>query len=200
MTDPPAWTTERVEVRPPDPGWQRLGEELCRTVEAVLAPWLVAPVEHVGSTAVTGLASKPVLDLQAAVADLGCAPAAARALGDRWHLVPADLDARPWRRFLVRVVDDARAAHLHLLPAGSARWGEQPAFRDVLRRDPVLVRRYAALERALAVRHASDREAYTAAEGEFVRAVLGRPPAEDRPPPSTARRGRGDAAGPPTRR
>ncbi len=201
MTDRPAWATEPVEVLPADPGWQRLGEELCRTVEGTLARWLVAPVEHVGSTAVPGLAARPVLGLQAAVADLGCAPAAALALGDDWHLVPADLDARPWRRFLVHVVDDARAAHLHLLPAGSERWAEQLAFRDALRRDPGLVQRYAVLERRLAAEHADDREACTAGKEGFVSAVLGRPPTQSRPPsPPPDVRGRaGGAAAPPRR-
>ncbi len=75
--------------------------------------------------AVPGLAAKPVLDLQAALADLGCAPAVAVALTrSGWHLVPPELDVRPWRRFLVQVVDEARIAHLHLLTMNSERWGE----------------------------------------------------------------------------
>jgi len=167
-----------VDVRPADPQWQRLGEVLRRELDVALARWLVAPVEHVGSTAVPGLAAKPVLDLQAAVADLGCAPAATEALAGRgWHLVPPELDARPWRRFLVQVVDDVRVAHLHLLTADSERWGEQLTFRDALRGDPGLMQRYAALKQQLAAEHADDREAYTAAKTDFVRAVLRRRPA-----------------------
>ncbi len=100
----------------------------------MLARWLVAPTRHVGSTAVPGLAAKPVIDVQAAVVDLGCADAVAQALAATgWHLVPAQLDARPWRRFLIQVVDEHRAAHLHLLSADSTRWAEQLAFRDALR-------------------------------------------------------------------
>lgn len=95
----------------------------------MLAPWLVAPVEHVGSTAVPGLAAKPILDMQAAVADLGCAPDVAVALGTAsWHHVAADLDGRPWHRFFVKVIDGHRAAHLHVMSRESARWSEQLAF------------------------------------------------------------------------
>ncbi len=176
VADWPAWATERVEVRPADPEWQRLGEGLRRELNVALARWLVAPVEHVGSTAVSGLAAKPILDLQAAVADLGCAPAVAEALGTGWHLVPPDLDARPWRRFLVQVVDDVRVAHLHLLTADSERWAEQLVFRDALRGDPGLMQRYAALKRKLAAKHGQNREAYTAAKTDFVCAVLRRLP------------------------
>lgn len=173
MTDWPAWATEKAEVRPPDAGWQRRGRQECRPLETDLAPWLVALAEHVGSTAVPGLPAKPILDLQVAVADLTCAPDIAAALAPAgWHYVSPELDRRPWRRFFVKVVNGARAAHLHVVSRDSARWGEQLAFRDALRDDPTLVQRYAALKRVLVLEHADDREAYTDAKGGFIRAVL----------------------------
>lgn len=173
MSEWPAWATEEVCVQPPDEGWQRRGEQLCQELNAVLARWLVAPTEHVGSTAVPGLAAKPIVDVAAAVVDLGCADAVAEALLPAgWHLVPPELDARPWRRFLIKAVDNHRAAHLHLLLADNPRWDEQLAFRDALRADPALVHRYAQLKRTLATEHAADREAYTAGKTDFIRSVL----------------------------
>ena len=172
----PTWATAGVEVRPAEPQWQRHGDRLRAEIDLLLAPWLTAGVEHVGSTAVPGLAAKPILDLQAAVHDLSCAPAAAAALAERgWHLVPPELDARPWRRLLVQAEGDVRVAHLHLMSGGSARWADQLAFRDLLRAEPELRRRYAALKQQLAREHADDREAYTAAKGAFIRTALGRP-------------------------
>lgn len=169
----PAWATEHVQVHESQVEWQRRGQQLCRQLDAALARWLVAPVEHVGSTAVPGLAAKPIIDVQAAVIDLEFAGTTADVLAPLgWHFVPVELDARPWRRFFVQVVDEHRAAHLHLLPVGSARWSEQLAFRDALRADPLLVRRYADLKRKLAAEHAADREAYTAGKADFVRSVL----------------------------
>lgn len=175
MTDWPAWATEDVHVADPDPSWQARGADLARELDAALAPWLVRAVEHVGSTSVPGLPAKPVLDLQAAVTDLACAPDVADVLSPAgWHHVPPELDERPWRRFFVLAPGDTRVAHLHLMPPDEPRWGEQLAFRDALRADPGLAARYAALKRELAVQHASDREAYTAAKEGFVREVLGR--------------------------
>jgi GrpB-like predicted nucleotidyltransferase (UPF0157 family) len=113
------------------------------------------------------------LPLQAAVADLGAVPLIAEKLAPvGWHLVPAELDRRPWRRFFVKVSGERRIAHLHIMVAGTPRWKEQPAFRDALRADPNLVDAYAALKRDLAARHATDRERYTSAKADFVRAVL----------------------------
>lgn len=67
---------------------------------------------------------------------------------------------------------ERRVAHLHVMVAGTARWDEQLAFRDALRADPGLVDAYAALKRNPAARHATDRERYTSAKADFVRAVL----------------------------
>jgi GrpB-like predicted nucleotidyltransferase (UPF0157 family) len=171
----PAWATESVELRSPDATWQERGERERRLLETRLRPWLVAAVEHVGSTAVPGLAAKPILDLQAAVADLECATDVAAALAaDGWYYVDPNIDGRPWRRLFVKVAAGRRAAHLHVMAPDTPRWGEQLAFRDALRADPELAQAYAALKRTLARRHADDREAYTAAKTAFVHAALGR--------------------------
>ena len=132
-----------------------------------VAPYVDGPVEHVGSTAVPGLAAKPIVDLMAGV----------EVLDDRlvpgWSYVPPDLDLRPHRRFHVLVHDDHRVAHLHLMRTDEPRWAAQLAFRDALRGDDDLRDAYAALKRRLAAT-TSDREAYSEAKGDFVREVLAR--------------------------
>ncbi len=173
MTDWPAWATEHVVVLPPDGAWLVRGAQECRHLDAKLAAHLLVPVEHVGSTAVPGLSAKPILDLQAAVADLDVAGEVAALLGRAgWHYVPPELDARPWRRFLVKVEGGHRVAHLHLLTLRDPRWHQQLMFRDALRNDPALRCEYAELKSSLAAEHAEDREAYTDGKAEFVAAVL----------------------------
>lgn len=176
LSDPgdwPAWATQRVEISAPDPGWSSRGECEARLLESTLAAWLVGRVEHVGSTAVPGLAAKPILDFQARVTDLACAPRVAAALAPQgWHLVPPELDRRSWERFFVRVAGDRRCAHLHLLGLDARQWDDALAFRDALRADPGLARVYAALKTDLAARYGDDREAYTGAKAGFVRQVL----------------------------
>jgi GrpB-like predicted nucleotidyltransferase (UPF0157 family) len=61
---------------------------------------------------------------------------------------------------------------MHLVPTGSARFRYELAFRDQLRHDPNVAREYAALKRVLAERFEHDREAYTDAKAEFIRAAL----------------------------
>ena len=180
MTDAvPPWAYEAPQVHPHDPRLLRAAETERTRLADVLAPWLVDGVEHVGSTAVPGLAAKPIIDLMASVRDLDetVMQAGDVLAADGWCYVPPELDNHPYRRFFIKP-DEAgqhRIAHLHLIQAGHPRWAEQLAFRDALRRDGELARQYGELKKQLAERHADDREAYTAAKAEFVANALGRP-------------------------
>ncbi|WP_356948360.1 GrpB family protein [Mycolicibacterium fortuitum] len=99
---PPAWTTEPVHLADADPLWARQGEQERNRLEALLAPWLIARIEHVGSTSIPGLAAKPIIDLQALVPDLADPePLAAALTPHSWLYVAPHLDQRPWRRFFL---------------------------------------------------------------------------------------------------
>jgi GrpB-like predicted nucleotidyltransferase (UPF0157 family) len=176
--DTPPWAYERPEVHPHDPRLIEQAEiERARLVE-ILQPRLAGGIEHVGSTSVPGLAAKPIIDLMALVADLDTVvdEAGERLWAAGWHYVPPDLDGRRWRRFFVKPDPSGqhRYAHLHLIGVGHPRWEQQIAFRDALRRDDDLARRYGDLKRGLAAEHPEDREAYGAAKAAFIREALGR--------------------------
>lgn len=57
-----------IEVTDPDSAWPRRYHDLAGRVRAVLG-WRVLQLEHVGSTAVPGLAAKPIIDIDPTVAD-----------------------------------------------------------------------------------------------------------------------------------
>jgi GrpB-like predicted nucleotidyltransferase (UPF0157 family) len=59
-----------IIIEPYDPAWPAKFEAERETLAAVLSPWLVGPIEHIGSTAVPGLPAKPVIDIMGAVRDL----------------------------------------------------------------------------------------------------------------------------------
>jgi GrpB-like predicted nucleotidyltransferase (UPF0157 family) len=111
-------------------------------LERVLARWLDGGVHHVGSTAVPGLAAKPIIDIVAGVRDLEDSRAAfepLRALAYEWH------EHRPEAHAFFKPADGSEQTHhLHLTVPGSALWRERLAFRDALRSDPSLVEEYAA--------------------------------------------------------
>lgn len=174
--DAPAWAYEHAAVLPHDPRWTVRARAECAQLTDLLAPWLVDGVEHVGSTAVPGLAAKPIVDLMASVTDLDTVvdQASERLAADGWCDVPPELDRRSWRRFFVKPDSSGqrREVHLHLIEAGHPRWTEQLRFRDALRRDGRLAQKYEDLKRKLAEQHGHDREAYTDGKAEFVADVL----------------------------
>jgi GrpB-like predicted nucleotidyltransferase (UPF0157 family) len=159
-----------VRVVAYDARWPALYEEEARRVRAGLDP-LPVVLEHTGSTAVPGLAAKPIVDILAGrPAGSALAPyvRALEALG--W--VHRGEQGIPGRDFFRRGVP--RTHHLHLTEVGSAFWRDHLAFRDALRRDPALAAAYQALKLRLAAEHPFDRERYIEGKGPFVLEVLAR--------------------------
>ena len=104
-----------------DATWIGQGERERARLETLLSPWLVARIEHVGSTAIPDLPAKPILDLQAPVTDLGeLRPDRRSTRAARLALRHPDLDQRSWRRFFVKVSDGRRSAHLHVMTPDSS--------------------------------------------------------------------------------
>lgn len=161
-----------IEICAPDPQWPARFEAERRLLQPLLAPWLAGPIEHIGSTAVPGLAAKPVLDILAPVHSLaGSTGAIAAAAGLDYVYHPYRAEAMHW---FCKPSPAHRTHHLHLVPWGSALWRDRLAFRDALRHSPALAAEYQALKQRLAAQFADDREAYTDAKGPFIAAVLAR--------------------------
>ncbi|RDZ43606.1 hypothetical protein C5B86_11220 [Haloferax sp. Atlit-19N] len=127
--------------------------------------------EHVGSTAVPGLAAKPILDLLVLVSDLDDAGDVARALEAAGYEERPDDDV-PDRRFFVRGPPERRTHYLSVTEAGSDCHREQVTFRDVLRADGDLAAEYERHKRRLAEAHPDGRSRYTNAKASFVESVL----------------------------
>ena len=98
-----------------DRAWPDLFADQQARVAAVLAPWLAAPVEHIGSTSVPGLAAKPVIDMLAPVRSLtGAQDAVAPLTEDGWLFWPDD-PCRHYRLWFLRPRPEARTHHLQLI-------------------------------------------------------------------------------------
>jgi GrpB-like predicted nucleotidyltransferase (UPF0157 family) len=165
-------TRGAVVVVPYDPEWPTRFELERTLLGRALSPWLAGGVRHVGSTAVPGLAAKPILDMLAGVRDLGAARAAFAPLAALGYVsTPHRPDeAHHFSKPSARLGETTHG--LHLTVPGSDLWRERLEFRDALRADPALVREYAALKATLAREHADDVAAYTAGKRAFVASVL----------------------------
>jgi len=128
-------------------------------------------VEHTGSTAVPGLAAKPILDILAGYPEDASVAAYIEVLTAAGYVHRGEQEI-PGREFFRR--GNPRAYHLHLTAMDSPFWRNHLTFRDRLRADNALRDAYAALKRDLAARFPRDREAYIAGKESFVTEVLNR--------------------------
>jgi GrpB-like predicted nucleotidyltransferase (UPF0157 family) len=159
-----------VVVVPCDPDWPRRFEAERALLERVLAPWLQGGLHHIGSTAIPGIAAKPIIDIMAGVRDLEGSRAAFDSLREQcYHHAPHRPDiahhfAKPSLR---------QSTHgLHLTQPESELWRERLAFRDALRSAPTLAAEYETLKLRLAQEHRHDARAYTRHKRAFVARVL----------------------------
>jgi GrpB-like predicted nucleotidyltransferase (UPF0157 family) len=160
--------------RPAWPGQFRVEAEVLRTALAPLAPRL----EHIGSTAVPGLAAKPIIDILLGVRTPAQIDAHAARLRNFGYVLTPQTDCGDGdRRFLARTVRGARTHHVHVVEVLGDAWHRLLLFRDLLRIDPQLAVEYGQLKRTLAARHAKNRLAYAAGKTAFIQAVLGVQPA-----------------------
>ncbi|SDF83677.1 GrpB domain, predicted nucleotidyltransferase, UPF0157 family [Blastococcus aurantiacus] len=182
---------------PHDPQWATLAVERLTELRRALALLVdvdACTFDHIGSTAVPGLAAKASIDLQvrapvlpepaaldAALAPLGWVPAP----GSRpdspgvFRDIPAPGETEPewvWAKRLFISSNPARPAILHLRLSASPFGRRTVAFRDRLRVEPDLRVAYEELKRQLAAAHAgdSDYDDYTRGKSAFIRAATAR--------------------------
>jgi len=155
-----------------DPEWPaRARQELRRIADALGS--VAVRLEHVGSTAVPGLAAKPILDLQLSVAAIERRDAYVGPLERLGYLfVPAP--QAPDHHFFARPPERPRSHHLHVCEVGSAHEHRHLAVRDYLRAHGDEAASYEALKRDAAARHPADRLAYIEAKDAFVTALEAR--------------------------
>jgi GrpB-like predicted nucleotidyltransferase (UPF0157 family) len=170
MTSPLGLESGVVRLVDYDSAWPELFRLETLRIANALAPRSLR-LEHVGSTAIPGLAAKPVLDILGGYAATEDLAAIISGLG-RAGYVHRGNQGIPGREFFRR--GEPRSYHLHLTVAGTDFWHEHLDFRELLRSDAGTRDAYGALKRDLASRYPLDRGAYIEGKGPFVREALRR--------------------------
>lgn len=166
---------DEIELVDCDPSWPRLFEEERALLKRLLPDDQVLAIEHAGSTAIPGLAAKPIIDIFVAVRSIEVAKATLvppiEAIGYVYWAENPDQS----RMFFVKGMPpygERRTHHIHVLEPMSGHWQRVLAFRDYLRAHPDEAARYHQLKLDLAQRHHADREAYTRGKDAYVLAVV----------------------------
>jgi putative glutamine amidotransferase len=154
------------ELSDHDPAWAQFFEAEAARIREALGD-LMQRIDHVGSTAVPGLAAKPVIDIQVSVGSLEGAPYAP--LLEAIGFIHRGDPTAPDHDFFIRQADGVRLVHLHVCSSGSVWERRHLLFRDLLRTSPEIAEAYERLKRDLAVAHPRDVRSYVEGKTAFIR-------------------------------
>ena len=169
---------EDVAIVPYDPAWPDIYLAEKAHLLSCLPPELIRRIEHFGSTAVPGLAAKPVVDMLVEVTDLEATKQRiAPVLEDQgydyfWRPTHGD-DGPPFYAWFIKrdPATAVRTHHLHMVEATFTEHWDRLLFRDYLIGHAEVAEEYAALKRQLASTYPNDRVAYTSGKTAFINGI-----------------------------
>lgn len=159
-----------IEFADYDPAWPEMFELEARRVRSVLGE-RVRALEHVGSTAVPGLAAKPIIDMILAVANSADEDAYVPPMEARGYVLR--IREPDWLEHRLFKGPD-RAINLHVFSEGLPEIDRMLTFRDWLRAHDDERLRYERVKRELAARTWTYVQNYADAKTEVVEAIMGR--------------------------
>lgn len=162
-----------MEVQEADP---RAAEVAERLIALIAASWPGAAAEHVGSSAVPGLAGKGIIDLLLPTnpVEITRVTQALFGLGFQLQVPEAFPPTRPMLWGVLHHGSADYRVHVHVVPSSSPEVAAMRGFRDALRADPALRHRYAALKRAIVEDGPVDPVSFTKAKHDWIAAALRR--------------------------
>jgi GrpB-like predicted nucleotidyltransferase (UPF0157 family) len=166
---------EEVAIVSYDPAWPEAFREEKEHLLSCLPKELVRRLEHFGSTAVPGLAAKPIVDVLVEVTDLEAtkmqiAPVLqAKGYEYFWRPTYGD-DGSPFYAWFIKRdgQSGARTHHIHMVEGAFTEHWDRLLFRDYLIDHPEVAGEYQALKVRLASDSSRDRVAYTQGKTEFI--------------------------------
>ncbi len=165
--------SEKVEIVKYSRKWPKQFKKEKKHLESVLPDYIVKRIEHFGSTAVPGLAAKPIIDILVEVTSLDLAKDIIVPMMEEmdyeyfWRPL-FDKDEPPYYAwFIKRNQNGHRSHHIHMVEADSVLW-DRLYFRDYLREFPDVAKEYSRLKSELVEALGKDRVAYTKAKTDFI--------------------------------
>jgi GrpB-like predicted nucleotidyltransferase (UPF0157 family) len=159
--------TEIVHIVPYNPLWKEEFEKIRTTLYAFTGD-LVLAIEHVGSTAVEGLAAKPIIDIDIVIESYVVFPKVKHRLEQAGYTHLGNLGIEGREAFDGGQDPGWMPCHLYVCPKDSKAYREHIALRNYLREHAGARKTYARLKRSLAERYSQDVDAYCENKTAFI--------------------------------
>ena len=127
-------------------------------------------IEHIGSTSVEGLKSKPIIDIAVGVSKLEDF----LEVKDKFINEPYSVkeDSTPGEILVRKRCGDTTNYLIHVMELDSKRYQDTIIFRNYLRNNPKILKEYQELKEKLAIKYKDNRPMYTASKNDFIKSVI----------------------------
>jgi GrpB-like predicted nucleotidyltransferase (UPF0157 family) len=167
---------DNIIIEPYNSAWPKLAEAEIKAIKIIANDLPYVAIEHIGSTAVPKLSSKPIIDIFITVKSI--------AESDHWVSVLESLGYLYWKdnpdrehlRFFKGMppYGETRTHHIHIVEASNDTIEHRILFRDILCNNEKIRLEYEDLKVQLSQFHTKDRELYTDKKESFIKSVLQR--------------------------
>lgn len=131
----------------------------------------VLDIQHVGSTSVSGVKSKPIIDIAIGIKSLKIGKKFISPLKRLGYEYRGNAGVKG-RLFFAKGSRKNRTHYLHVEKLNSKNWKNHIIFRDYLRQNKKAVKEYNKLKEKLAKQFKDDRDQYTARKDFFIRKII----------------------------
>ena len=160
----------KVEVVPPDPLWQSMFEAESQQLSRSFGDNAIA-IHHIGSTSITTIYAKPIIDILVEVTDLQKVDERHHSIESLGYLAMGEFGIAKRRFFRKDNLAGVRTHHVHTFETGSPQIERHLAFRDYMRSHPEAAQKYSYLKQQLAQKYPNDIEKYMDGKAGFIEAI-----------------------------
>lgn len=165
---------DTIIIQPYNSAWPMLAAAEIKTIKETTPNLSYVSIDHIGSTAVENLSSKPIIDIFITLQSIEEAAQWIKPLETLGYVFWDTNPDQSHLRFMKGLppFGKARTHHVHIIAASNPAMEQRILFRDILKSDEKIRREYEVLKIKLSEMHPVDRERYTDEKGAFIEKAL----------------------------
>ncbi len=157
---------KKVMLSSYNPEWKKIYKKEKELLLSVLGDQ-VLDIQHIGSTSVPGVKSKPIIDIAVAVEKIKDAENLIESVEKLGYEYKHEAGVRG-RHFFAKGSEKNRTHYIHMVKLGGKQWRNLTNFREYLLEDKKNIKEYNDLKESLAKEHKDNRDTYTKKKGPFI--------------------------------